>query len=149
MGDRANICVLQEKGKKAIYFYTHWSGSELPELLQKGLILARGTPPESRGSHHRSFTDNRWDDESYLARIIFQALIGDDKGTTEFGIATYICDNEYPILVVDSDSQTVALVREKEIPTDTWLPPVNEQTPKWSFEAYCALKKPTWESLNP
>ena len=40
MGDRANIEMVYESGEK-IYFYTHWSGSELPEILQNALNGAK------------------------------------------------------------------------------------------------------------
>ena len=85
MGDRGNIKV----GK--VYLYTHWSGSYIKEILKKAL---------SR--------EQRWNDESYLTRIIFcEMLEGDIDGETGFGISTEIVDNEYPILEVDVENQEV------------------------------------------
>jgi hypothetical protein len=98
MGDRGNIVMVQHphKGPKSfIYFYGHWSGHGMPLTLRKALKRGEG----------------RWDDESYLGRIIFCELIGNAenlKETTGFGISAYITDNDYPLLIVDSEAQTVS-----------------------------------------
>lgn len=90
MGDRGNIEIRQKSG--SVFFYTHWSGSSMKETLATAL---------ERGS-------DRWQDASYLARIIFCDLIdGQERGTTGFGIDIAPNDNEYPILVVDADKRTV------------------------------------------
>lgn len=98
MGDRANIVIKQNPGRdqppSRIFFYTHWSGSELPVILQDA--LKRGQP--------------RWTDESYLARIIFSEMIKDAvDDVTGYGISAYITDNSYALLVVDAETETVAL----------------------------------------
>ena len=122
MGDRANIAIVQHPGDKSrkpqfLYFYTHWAGTEMPEDLQTAL---------KRGKE-------RWDDEPYLARIIFCALLRGPKDleeTTGLAITTYITDNEYPLLVVDVEKQTVSAA------------PANAPTEPFktvSFEQYCAL----------
>jgi hypothetical protein len=91
MGDRANIEMVFEDGNK-IYFYTHWAGSELPNTLKSALIRGKG----------------RWDDEPYLARIIFSEMIQDEIfDTTGYGISPYLGDNEHPIIVVNPSKQTV------------------------------------------
>lgn len=91
MGDRANVKVV-ETGGGEIYLYTHWSGTELPEILAEALNRGRG----------------RWTDETYLARIIFSEMVKDDiEGETGFGISTYRTDYEYDDLVVDVNTQTV------------------------------------------
>jgi len=93
MGDRANIEMVYESGEK-IYFYTHWSGSELPEILQNALKRGKG----------------RWDDEAYLARIIFSEMIQNEVlSETGYGIAPYICDNEHPIISVKCSNKTVTI----------------------------------------
>jgi len=70
MGDRSNIKVIFEN-EKTVGFYTHWGGSELQNTLKDALI---------RGQ-------DRWDDSSYLARIIFSEMIREDVlGETGFGI---------------------------------------------------------------
>ena len=56
----------------------------------------------------------RWDDGAYLTRIIFNALQGEDRGTTGFGISTSIQDNEYDIVVVDCEKQEIRITEEGE-----------------------------------
>lgn len=91
MGDRGNVVLKYEDGNK-IYFYSHWTGSGLKETVRLALIRGR----------------DRWDDESYLARIVFcQMLGGDMMSTTGFGIAPYEVDNEHPLVVVDTKEKTV------------------------------------------
>ncbi len=70
MGDRGNIIV--KDGGSKVYLYTHWSGSQLPEILKEALIKG----------------EDRWDDGPYLARIIFQEMLDGDTGTTGFGISS-------------------------------------------------------------
>ena len=95
MGDRANICMEYETGEK-IYFYAHWQGSQLPEILQNAL---------KRGK-------DRWGDESYLARIIFSEMIKDTiLEETGYGISPYITDNGHPIIVVNCKRQMVTFMQ--------------------------------------
>lgn len=89
MGDRGNIAVKQRDGA-TIYFYTHWKGFAVTDALTDALAKRE-----------------RWDDDAYLARIIFDALTDGDRGTTGFGISTDISDNSYPIPHVDCSTQTV------------------------------------------
>ena len=88
MGDRGNICVhYGDKGTRRVYLYTHWQGSSLPQLVANVLAL-----PYAR---------RRWKDESYLARILFCALVGHSADPeTEFGIAPYESDPENPTVHV-------------------------------------------------
>jgi len=90
VGDRANVAVKQGDEDKYVYLYSHWGGHELPLDLQAALKR-----------------NQRWDDYQYLARIIFQQMIGEDKGETGYGISASLCDNERPILVVDCEKQQV------------------------------------------
>lgn len=91
MGDRANIEMKSTEG--SIYLYTHWNGSGLPLTLKNAL---------SR--------EKRWDDEAYLTRIIFCEMVkGEEQGETGYGISLQIQDNEHPLVVVDTDSQTVGI----------------------------------------
>lgn len=77
MGDRGNIYVADA----GVYLYTHWDGSNLPIVVKRTLQR-----------------EERWDDPPYLARILFQELIGDDKEATGYGISDMIGDNEHPIV---------------------------------------------------
>ena len=93
MGDRGNICMVEQDGSK-IFFYTHWNGSNMLNILRNAMIRGK----------------DRWSDEPYLARIIFSEMIKDNiMDTTGYGISTYLADNENDILYVD--------VREQKITT--------------------------------
>lgn len=102
MGDRANIVVYEPQAgadpHEAVFLYTHWSGYELPATLKAG--LERGT--------------DRWEDAPYLARILFQEMIGSDRRTTGYGISTRMGDNSYPLLVVDVARGFVVEYPERE-----------------------------------
>ena len=109
MGDRANILVKQPTGAPRatnahkvpppsfVYLYSHWGGSTLPIVLRD--VLKRGA---------------RLDDPSYLARIIFCAMVaGHETGDTGFGISSELGDNGYPLLVVDCERQEVYTADER------------------------------------
>ena len=95
MGDRANVKVLYGYDHPPVYLYTHWGGHDLPATVHGALKRKE-----------------RWDDPSYLARIVFDAMVGGDKGTTGHGIAPYLPDNEHPIIVLDSDNRKIFLETE-------------------------------------
>lgn len=78
-----------------VYLYTHWGSEELPMVLQRVLKSELGK--------------SRIDDPEYLARIIFEAMIGDQRGTaTGFGIGTSAhTDLEYPPIIIDCGEQTI------------------------------------------
>lgn len=112
MGDRANCCV-KARGEM-VYLYTHWAGSELPEIVREAL-----DSPQGRA---------RWDDASYLTRIIFSRMIQDDVlGETGFGIWSSIGDGEDRVVLIDVKNRTV-FVNEAE----------------YSFSDFCGLKKAHW-----
>ena len=93
MGDRGNICMLMRDGNR-VYFYTHWTGSQLKKILIGAL---------TRGK-------SRWDDEPYLARIIFSEMIQNNvMGLEDYGISSYKTDNEHPIYYVDIENQEVTV----------------------------------------
>lgn len=100
MGDRGNIVVRQgTTPADDVWFYTHWSGYRIGEVVREALAKQW-----------------RWNDESYLARIIFDVLTERHQGEeTSFGISTRIGDNEYPILVVDVPRQKVWKIEESQL----------------------------------
>lgn len=113
MGDRANIR-FDVENEPSMYFYTHWSGSELPFTLQKAL---------KRG-------ESRWEDEPYLARIIFCEMVDEDVlGITGYGLATFLGDNSYPVIVVKATKQRVILLDVSE----------KIQLQSWTFTEFCGL----------
>jgi hypothetical protein len=89
MGDRGNIVVSDDGG--TLHFYTHWSGSELPQIVANALDRGR----------------SRWDDPPYLNRILFSELIqGDVLGETGYGISIQMGDGGTEVYI-DHGSQTV------------------------------------------
>lgn len=117
MGDRSNVCIVQHRGKEVsgrIYIYSHWGGEQIASDLQAAL--------KKRW---------RWDDEAYLTRIIYDHIVGESfKTETGFGIATYLCDNEHPILVVDAHEQKIYLENESG---------ARYEGKVWTFEEFIGL----------
>ena len=112
MGDRSNI-VVQESNGNRIYLYGHWMGTDSIRIV--GDVLSRR---------------DRWNDESYLTRMLFEKMIENDRGSsTGFGISTYMCDNEYPIIVLEPATQT-AVIEEYAWGEKTFTP----ITPRVSFD---------------
>ena len=87
MGCRGNIEIIQpkvgaESGEASIFFYTHWIGDMVCEVLADGLDKGR----------------SRWNDPDYLTRIIFNELQGDNRDLTGFGIGiSGAGDAEFPV----------------------------------------------------
>jgi hypothetical protein len=80
MGDGAQIilCEYPNNPERDIYLYAHWGGDELPKTLANALDRGR----------------NRWDDPSYLNRIIFSEMIQEDVlGETGFGLSSFYQDS--------------------------------------------------------
>lgn len=98
MGDRANIFIQDQfTDGEGVYLYSHWGGVS---------HLARGVE-----ALQHDFARARWNDGAYLARVVFQQILdADGLNETGYGISTYLLDNEYPILVVDTRHQLVGLV---------------------------------------
>lgn len=113
MGDRANVAFLDED-RVPIYFYSHWGGEALPGLVRE--VLAR---------------KQRWDDPTYLARMIFSKMVSDDiDGETGYGISLSMPDNEHRIIVVNCTGQFVGFADPGQPTT-----PVK----KWTFEEYISI----------
>ena len=98
MGDRGNIEIVQgerstvrhdpegdvneRRALDSVFLYTHWRGSQVCQILANALNNSGG----------------RTHDPSYLTRIIFNELQGEDRTTTGFGISVgHPDDNEYAI----------------------------------------------------
>ena len=119
MGDRGNI-VIEKDGdhfESPIFFYTHWTGSDIKETLQSALIKG----------------ESRWDDPQYLSRVIFCGLVGNDDGITGYGITTCLCDNEHNLLCVNMKDKTVT-ERKPNKAAD------GEMVQKWTFEDYVKVE---------
>ena len=92
MGDRGNIKLVSEYGEP-IYFYTHWTAYRLPEIVAKGLDKGR----------------DRWGDEDYLNRIIFQTLLGGDESNLSYGISTREAGDAWRLVEVDHVKEEVSI----------------------------------------
>lgn len=92
MGDRASILVKEDNEDKGVFLYTHWAGHILPKTLKEALIRGR----------------DRWDDPSYLTRIIFCEMVkGKELETTSYGISTRETDGSYPLITLNVEKQTI------------------------------------------
>ena len=89
MGDRNNVKITYSTGD-AVYLYTHWGGSELKGIVERAMS-----------------STGRLSDESYFARVVFCAMLGDNlqdwRGETGFGIAPYAPDQDYGNKMVHVD----------------------------------------------
>ena len=124
MGDRAYIFVADDKSRDdallGVYLFTHWGGSDLPFVFQAALALRL-----------------RWDDPSYLARIVFCAMVrGVEEEEAGFGISATLGDNDHLVIVADCQNRKVAFCR----------PDIFESygiqegaIASWSFEEYVTL----------
>lgn len=122
MGDRANIVIEADRDMfpNPVFFYTHWSGSEIKPLLSAAL---------QRG-------ESRWNDPAYLARVIFCQLVkSDPDGITGFGISTAIGDGGKKLLCVNMKAQRVI---ERDSAEDIDAAPLQS----WSFAEFAAQHEP-------
>ncbi len=85
MGNRANVQIKYNEGSD-IFFYSHWDGTGLNQIVKKALIRGK----------------SRWNNESYLARIIFSEMIkGAILEETGYGISPWECEEGAPKVIVD------------------------------------------------
>ena len=123
MGDRGNICIRQSNGTDHLVFYTHWGGSFIIDVLHTALSRKQ-----------------RWEDDAYLARIIFCELVrGCEYKETGFGISVNsLCDNEHHILVVDPANKCVHEM-DKGMTYDCsndWMKPTSKPRRTWTFQEF-------------
>lgn len=128
MGDRANVIIRGHKEQVCVY--THWSGSERKEITAAALARSK----------------DRWNDPSYLARVILDQFTDGDRGTTGFGVWSTPQDNEYPFLIVDCDKQ--ACYDEKDDREGFgYLPaPKSKDTKPMAFEDFIKANAPAKEA---
>ena len=92
MGDRGQIMFKMDNNK--LYYYTHWNGSIMGHLLQEAI----------------RFGIDRWDDKTYLLRIIVSRLTHCDVEATTgsgLGFETFITDDYLRDYEVDINKLTV------------------------------------------
>lgn len=90
MGVRQDV-KLQYKAGGEVVIYSHWNEAEVLKGIIKDVLRRR----------------ERWDDESYLARMIFSAIVKDDiDSATGYGLAPYGMGEETPV-IINFSKQTV------------------------------------------
>lgn len=94
MGDRGNAYLVDTNdAEHGIYLYTHWKGYIWPEEVRQALVAGRP----------------RWGDPAYLNRMLISQLYRDiHDGSTGGGVSTFPTDNEYPVVIVDTEESVVA-----------------------------------------
>lgn len=94
MGDRAQVKILMnnwDNDTPAVYLYTHWDSSYLLETVKSALAK-----------------EWRWNDQEYLARIIFDEMISECQGEeTGYGIGTSQHFDINRLITINPKEQTV------------------------------------------
>lgn len=127
MGDRANVYLVDSDVEHGMYVYTHWSGSELPEMVREALEKA----------------EHRWGDAQYAARIFVSQFFSDiHEEETGGGLSTVMWDNQHPLIVVHLPLRRVYLAQVGE-----------ERSPVpdnfgYTFENFVGLKHAEWDDLS-
>lgn len=117
MGDRSNIVVKDSDGSR-IWLYGHWMGADSIRVVAEVLELR-----------------TRWSDAPYLTRLLFSHMTAGEPpfAETGFGISTRMCDNEYPVIVLDTFTGTVVL---EDAPFGQEL---TEVTPAVTFDEFLSV----------
>ena len=99
MGTRSQVHFINS----GVYLYQHWDGNLLASRVQRGLSL-----------------NERWDDEEYLTRIIFDSMKSEieaylkkeygEKPYTGFGIGTTRHGDIEYLVEIDVEKQTVKVL---------------------------------------
>jgi hypothetical protein len=93
MGDRGQVQIKLGGKDKDVYLYTHWDATGLIETVKKALTKKW-----------------RWDDPEYLARIIFDEMVGKDQGEeTGFGIGTAKHGDIWRLIIVDVPNNKISI----------------------------------------
>lgn len=95
MGDRGQVRFIYGQDEGEVWFYTHWGASELVGDVQNALVRGKG----------------RWDDDEYLARIVFCEMVGVNgvTGTTGYGIGMSKHGDVWQVVTVDASNNTVTV----------------------------------------
>ena len=121
MGERGNIVFIfaPEVGyasgdakPRRVYFYTHWRGHLVAEILREAMNLKEFWP-EGWGNLTGTVREScRRGDASYFARVVFNRLTrGDEDGVLSFGIDVDRTLPDYDELHVDVEKKEIRQVR--------------------------------------
>ena len=89
MGLRAQIEVKQQP--HSVFLYTHWGADEILQDVIKGMIKGK----------------LRWNDPTYLTRILFDSIKKGDDSTKSFGIGTFQAGDIEKLIIVDIEHQEI------------------------------------------
>ena len=89
MGARAQVEVQQKP--HSVFLYTHWGADEILQDVIKGIIKGK----------------LRWNDPTYLTRILFDSMKKGDDSTKSFGIGTFQAGDIEKLVIVDTENQEV------------------------------------------
>jgi hypothetical protein len=103
MGDRGHITIQGQHMDTPVVLYAHWEANTLPRTLANA--LAR---------------EERWHDPEYLARIIFDELVGSDTSATGYGLGTSVHGDAWRVIDVDTEENTVSFRSETGYATDKY-----------------------------
>ena len=102
MGMRQNVQLIYpaqgETEYQPIFIYSHWGGDD-----------DINNSPLAQQVREALSKRDRWDDDSYLARMIFSQIVKDAgiDDPTGVGLSPYEIDPEFPTITVDLGGQTV------------------------------------------
>ena len=89
MGSRAQVEVQQEP--HSVFLYTHWGADEILQDTIKGIIKGK----------------LRWNDPTYLTRVLFDSLRKNDDSTLNYGIGTFQAGDIEKLIIVDTEHREV------------------------------------------
>ena len=97
MGSRGQVYI-KDEGVEGVYLYTHWNADELSGVVKRALAKRW-----------------RWDDSEYLARIIFDEMIGQHQGEqVGFGVGTTEHGDIKKLIIVDCWKKRVTVEDRQE-----------------------------------
>ena len=103
MGCRGTIEIIEKDNDPSVFLYTHWGAKEM--LPQITTTLKK---------------KERWDDASYLARMIFCEMVkGDEEGNTGYGIQTWRTGDAEEEITVNVEHQWIKQERTYK-PSETF-----------------------------
>ena len=95
MGDRGQVHIKDE----GVWLYTHWEATELLDNVKRALSKRW-----------------RWNDPEYLARIIFDEMVGGYHGEeTGFGISTSEHSDVWIIITINCEEELISVKDNGEI----------------------------------
>ena len=126
---------------RRVYFYTHWRGHLLAEILREAMNLKEFWP-EGFGNLTGTVREScRWSDASYFARVVFNRLTrGDEDGVLSFGIDVDRTLPDYDELHVDVEKREIRQVHLDSIEgkEGRWEGVADVTVASWTYDEFAA-----------